>query len=126
MLKKITPLLLNHHTTKVSAIIVGYFLWFAIAQYQLITTTIEVPICFYNAEHTTIHAPDSITMVVQATQKNLYRNKNHIALHIDASILRNGTQEIMLEKQNLFLPDTIKLIDLIPSCISIEVSSKNR
>ena len=35
-------------------------------------------------------------------------------------------QEILLSRENLFLPDTLKLVDLVPAHISIHVDTNKK
>lgn len=119
----IKTILQHNHFIKISSCIIGYCLWFFIAQHQSITLTQQAPLCFYqHNSNYTIQAPDSIKVVVSGPRQEVYRLNN--ALHIDASSYKEGSYLIELTKENLFLPDTIKLLELIPSHVSIEVHKK--
>ena len=43
------------------------------------------------------------------------------AIHLDASTLDLGNNHVMLIKENLFLPDEINLVNLIPSHLQIQL-----
>jgi hypothetical protein len=140
MIKKTIPLILHPHFTKISSVCIGYMLWAFIAQFQWTTTIQKVPLCFYQNNEQTIEkqvqgqtmndrailAPDFVMISVYGQRKDIYFfNASESALHIDLSSYSNGTHEIQLSKENLFLPDTLKLIHLVPAHISIKISSNN-
>ena len=123
MIKNLIPIIQHRHTTKFFSLFLGYFLWFCIAQYQTITQTYQTPIYFYDADNKKISSPENIQITVQGPRKEMYRfhNSNHATVQIDGTKLSEGKQEIMINKENLFLPDGLKLIDLVPSHINIKV-----
>lgn len=116
-------LLLSTPFIKINAGIIGYGIWIIFSQYQIITYTSQVPIYFYKTvEHQKIIAPDSINIIISAQRKTLQRfDAYNSAIHIDASILDLGNNHVMLVKENLFLPDEINLVNLIPSHIQIQL-----
>jgi len=123
MLKSLIPLIQHHHSTKVFSLILGYCLWFWIAQYQAVSQSYQANIYFYDTQNKQITAPNSVQVVLQGSRKDIYHfNPEHLAIHLDGSTYSQNTHEIPLTKENLFLPDTIKLIDLTPSHISIHVN----
>lgn len=112
----------HSHVTKFFSLILGYSIWFYIGQYQTITQTYQAPIYFYDIKDALIKAPKSAVITVQGMRQQVYKfKKEHAEIHIDGSNLKEGTQEIFLNHENLFLPETLKLIDLIPTHISIQV-----
>jgi len=125
MFKNIVTIILHQKTTKISALILGYLTWFFIAQYQNVTHSYIIPICFYNDENIEIIAPQSIKIKIQGHRLDIFKlHQQDLAIHLDATSFHNGINEIILNKENLFLPETLKLINLIPSYISINVTSK--
>ena len=116
-------LLLSHPFIKINACIIGYGIWIIFSQYQIITHTIQVPVCFYKiAENHQIIAPDTINIIISAQRKILQKfDAYNSAIHLDASILDSGNNHVMLTKENLFLPDEINLINLIPSHIQVQL-----
>lgn len=116
-------LLLSPPFIKINSCIIGYGIWIIFSQYQIITHTIQVPVCFYKTvENQKIIAPDTIEIMVSAPRKILQKFDAHnSAIHIDASILDIGNNHVMLVKENLFLPDEINLLNLIPSHIQIQL-----
>jgi hypothetical protein len=113
--------LIQHpHITKIIALILGYCAWFAIAQYENIQATYQVPIYFYDTQNQVKSSHTSVTLIVSGKRSIVHElDSNPPSIHIDASSFTAGQHEINLNSQNLFLPDNIKLVNLIPSHISI-------
>jgi hypothetical protein len=123
MKTNLSALIQHPHITKICSIILAYSIWFCVAQHQLISQTYQAPIYFYDATTKKIHAPDFVQITLQGSRKELYSFKaHHASIHLDGSKLIDGNQEIILTRENLFLPDTLKLVDLLPSHISIQVN----
>ena len=116
-------LLLSRHFIKINAGLIGYGLWIILSQHQIITHTMQVPVCFYNIpEKTSIIAPDTINLIISSPKRNIQRfDAYNSAIHLDASTLHEGNNHIILQKENLFLPDEINLINLVPSSIQIQL-----
>ena len=116
-------ILLSRPFIKINACLIGYGLWILFSQNQIITSRIQAPLCFYKiSESSTIVAPDTIDLVVTAPKKSLQKfDINNSAIHIDASNLESGSNHILLQKENLFLPDEINLVSLIPSSIQVQL-----
>jgi len=94
-----------------------------LSQHQIITNNLQVPLCFYKmTENNMVIAPETVNITVAAPRKILQKfDIYNSAVHLDASILDLGNNHVMLIKENLFLPDEIKLINLIPSHIEIQL-----
>lgn len=116
-------LLLSRPFIKINACLIGYGLWVLFSQHQIITSKIQVPVCFYKiSENSTLIAPDTIDLIVTAPKKALQKfDVYNSAVHIDASNFESGNNHILLQKENLFLPDEINLVNLIPSSIQIQL-----
>lgn len=116
-------LLLSRPFIKINACLIGYGLWIIFSQNQIITSKIQAPLCFFKtSENSTIIAPDSIDLIVTASKKTLQRfDVYNSAIHLDASNFQEGNNHILLQKENLFLPDEINLVSLIPSSIQIQL-----
>lgn len=124
MFKNLTALIQHRHSTKLISLVFGYCLWFWIAQYQTISQSYTAAIYSYDTENKKITTPESVFVKLQGSRHDMYHfNQQNLAVHIDSSSYKPGTHEILLNKENLFLPETIKLIDLNPSYISIHVNS---
>ena len=116
-------LLLSRPFIKINACLIGYGLWILLSQHQIITRTIHAPVCFYKvAENNTVIAPDSIDIIIKASKRDLEKfDAYNSAIHIDASNFQSGNNHIVLQKENLFLPDEIKLVNLLPSSLQIQL-----
>jgi hypothetical protein len=63
-----------------------------------------------------------VTIILQGSKKNLERfDIYNSSMHIDASKFQFGYNYIIPEKANLFLPDEIKLINLLPALLPIQL-----
>ncbi|MBP6869513.1 hypothetical protein KBC04_01390 [Candidatus Babeliales bacterium] len=116
-------LLLSRHFIKINACLIGYGLWILLSQHQIITSKIKAPLCFYKIpENISIIAPDTVDLVISSQKRNLQNfDAYNSAIHLDASTLTLGNNDILLQKENLFLPDEINLINLVPSSIQIQL-----
>lgn len=128
MIRKTIPLILHPHFTKIASFFIGYMLWAFIAQFQFTMTSQSIPICFYqNSDQSinrTIIAPDLVMISISGNRKDIYEfNSAESAIHVDISKYSDGDHEIQLSQENLFLPDSLKLIHLVPAHISIKISS---
>ena len=118
-----THLLLSSPFIKINACLIGYGIWILCSQYQIISHTMQVPVCFYKtADNQIITAPEYIMMSISAPRKILQKfDAYQSAIHLDASTLDLGNNHVMLIKENLFLPDEINLVNLIPSHLQIQL-----
>jgi len=116
-------LLLSRHFIKINACLIGYGIWILLSQHQIITSNIQAPVCFYKVpENFVIIAPDTIDIIISSQKRNLLKfDAYNSAIHIDASTLYEGNNHILLQKENLFLPDEINLINLVPSSLQIQL-----
>ena len=116
-------LLLSRPFIKINACLIGYGLWILFSQHQIITSRVQAPLCFYKtSDNSTIIAPDTIDLIITASKKSLRRfDAYNSAIHLDASNFQEGNNYILLQKENLFLPDEINLVSLIPSSIQIQL-----
>lgn len=123
MFPNLAAIIQHRHSTKLFSLILGYCLWFCIAQYQTVTKRYQAPIFFYDTQNQLITTINTIDLVLQGSRSDMYYfNPAHSAIHLDGSTLHEGNNELTLSKENLFLPDNLKLIDLIPSHITIHVN----
>ncbi len=108
---------------KINACLIGYGLWILLSQHQIITTKVSVPLCFFKvAQDATLIAPDTIDLIVMASKKTLQKfDVYNSAVHLDASDFESGSNLVLLQKENLFLPDEINLVSLVPSSLQIQL-----
>jgi len=83
---------------------------------------VEVPISFYNKHDTTIiHAPETIQIQLSGGHTAIRTiDLNTLAIHIDAQELHIGKNPLKLYVHNLFLPDSISVVNYSPSNNYIE------
>lgn len=122
----IKGILLHHNFIKISSCLIGYTLWMFLAQYQTVTISQQVPICFYQlSTNFTIIAPEFVNLSFSGKRKHVYLcNQQHTAIHLDASRFLEGKNFIQLTREHIFLPDYIKLESLTPNHIEIILNKK--
>ncbi len=119
-------LLLNKHSLKINALILGYWLWHTISYHQLQTITLRVPLCFYGNEAIKIDAPESISVALFGYKSDLILMSLHeLAAHFDCKNFVVGDYPISVTHDTLFLPERIKLLHYSPSPIIIKVTKNN-
>jgi len=122
----IKAILLHHNFIKIASCIIGYTLWAFLAQYQTVTISQPIPICFYQTStHVTIQAPDFVNVSFSGKRKHIYLlRQRDFAIHLDASLYAEGKHFIQLTRDHIFLPDSIKLESLTPNSIEIIFNKK--
>jgi len=117
MLSSIKIGLLHNLNLKLFALIFGYAFWTILSQSHRTTTSIEVPICFYNKdETTTIQAPETITVELTGKRADLLGlDRENIGLHIDTISLASGPCALDVSERNLLLPNSISIVRSSPT-----------
>lgn len=111
---------------KVISCILGYTFWSVLSASHTNTIQLNVPVCFYgqNAMHD-IKAPDTVTITLSGKRSDLSAlDPKAVAMHVDATQLHQGTNQMIVDNKTLFLPDTLKLVNYCPSNIVIDVQEK--
>ena len=120
---------LNSIALKCLALIFGYGLWHCVSAHQKIQITQKVPVCFYNTlSHQAITAPESISISLYGARKDLFKITFDSAVHYDAQTLHAGTQTVPINKEQIFLPESVRLVHYKPTEITIvvrETETKN-
>lgn len=118
-------LLLNKHSLKIHAFILGYWLWFIMSHHQLQTLCLRVPLCFYGNETIHIKAPETVSVTLFGYKSDLLLlSCNELAVHVNSNNLAEGEYPIAVCHDTLFLPERIKLLHYSPSPIIITVTRK--
>jgi len=90
----------------------------------MITKTQTVALSFYNQpKNTQLYAPENVTITS-------YGPKNHLdqvfhsgfAVHLNLEQYQPGTHEIKINADDLFLPPSIKMLQLNPRLIQIKIA----
>lgn len=106
--------LLNTLSLSVLSLILGYALWQAMSQPYKLEAEFSVPLSFYNTESLTVESPETITIRLQGTRKDLYKTAVNLAIHYDAMHLEQGTHTLKITSGNLFLPESVLLLHYLP------------
>ncbi len=78
--------------------------------------------CFYNTiTDQVITAPETISLTLYGTRKDLFKITFDSALHYDAQTLHEGTQTLPITKEQIFLPESVRLVHYKPTEITIVV-----
>lgn len=111
----------NNLTLKILSLIMGYTFWFVWSQTQLTYCSITVPLCVYNlADNAQIEAPESVQVNLAGKLRDIYHlDLNNLAVHIDGETLHEGSNTYALTAEQLFVPDTIKMVHYAPSNVVI-------
>ena len=122
-LSQCTKIATNNLMLKVISFMLGTAVWLHYSYQQPVRLHASVPVSFYNNEAERImHAPEQITIELCAKRADLYCLDTHqLALHIDANQLRTGKQAVPVTHKQLFLPQSVKLVNYTPSNSFIEV-----
>lgn len=123
----LSPKLSRLHTLvlKLAALLCGYALWHTTSKYQKITITKEIPLCFYNnSPDTLIEAPDTISVTFQGNRENIFGTTFDSAVHIDAHSLQEGDQKQTITREQIFLPESVRLLHYVPTEFALSVRKK--
>ncbi len=111
---------------KITSCIIGFCFWFILSDFRAIEITYTVPISFYNDEHYSIEAPETITVQLKGHKTDFYAaDLTSLTAIVDLKQLHEGTNHIILTEENLFLPPEIKLVHYTPLNIVVMVKNKN-
>jgi len=116
-------LLLSPPFIKINACLIGYGLWLIFSQNMIITETTSSSVYFYNIpEDYIVSAPTTIQIILSGPKKIMQLSQAYNStIHIDASNLNLGKNFVKLCKENIFLPDSINLVNLMPTQIEIQL-----
>jgi hypothetical protein len=120
-LKKI---LFSNIILKAQSLIIGYTLWSILSASVPTTIWTEVPLSFYNeSDQQTINAPETVKVNLRGNRSDLQTiDSKTLALHINAQALSIGPNSITISSRSLFLPETINVINYIPSNLVVTIN----
>jgi hypothetical protein len=108
---------------KISALAMGYSLWFYTGQLYPSSCWIEVPLCFYNIPaHVRIQAPE--TVHIKLTGKRMHLRDLDLptlAIHVNAQKFTPGKQAYHVTHYDLFLPGNIQVTACKPSVVALTI-----
>ena len=106
---------LNNLSLSFFSLLCGYGIWYICAQTYTITTTCTLPLSFFNHLKTdTFTAPESISVTLKGSRKDLYQYLHTSAVHINANNIPTGQSHIKITETHLFLPNNIILVNCKP------------
>lgn len=108
-------------TLKVLSLIMGYTFWFTWSQTQTTSYKLNVPLCVYNVPDTAqFTAPETVKVQISGKLQDLYDlDLDNLAVHIDGATLHEGNNQCVVQNEQLFVPDAIKMTHCAPSNILI-------
>lgn len=108
---------------KATSLIIGFLLWSTVNHLFTQNVWLTVPVCFYNIDTLQIEAPETINVELTGKRAHIKQiNPEVLAVHIDASRLKIGTQKIPITAKQLLLPSSISVTSIIPHPIIITVT----
>lgn len=121
---KSNTLLLSNPAIKLYALAFGFLIWLIISQSHIVSITKTVPLSFYNQpQNRQVYAPETITVSSFGPKGHLVQTfGSEYAVHINLDGYEPGTHKIELSQQDLFLPQSVKLLQLKPSMLQIKIA----
>lgn len=106
----------NNTPIKIISLLLGYSLWHIFGSPHSTTVQISVPLCFYNIPAgKVIKAPEQIAIQIVGKRSDIRSlDTEQLAVHINASLLKDGKNLLPITQETLFLPESIKLIHCSP------------
>lgn len=116
----------NNKVLKIVSLMLGYTTWLLISQHQIITDSVQVPISFYNIPQGISIKTDqeNFTIKLKGRVCDLHACSS-LSLHVDASELQPGQHRLCPCPEQLFLPNSVKLVSHHPLSLAITVSSQS-
>lgn len=114
--------LVNNTPLKLFSLLLGYLMWHILSSHQTITKAITIPVCFYNTtQERTIKAPETLQITLRGKRSSFNdAYMKDLALHIDAAALTKQTTIVPVSSSQLFLPESIALVNYVPSPLIIQ------
>lgn len=120
MYQLLKNILLTNPILKVIALIFGFVWWSVLGQTVGSNRWLHLPIAVYNTHGKLINAPDTIQVKLTGRRNDLQAlDMQHLALHIDATHLKEGKNVIDITHDMLLLPERIRLVQYQPSNIIV-------
>lgn len=122
-LTNLKSLFLSNTVLKCISLLLGFWFWYIASNNHIVTIQLSIPLCFTGlSQHHTIHAPETINVTLRAKRTDIYAlSYDSLAIHKNIETLFPGKYGILIEKQDLFLPEQVQLIDYKPSTIIITI-----
>jgi hypothetical protein len=112
--------LTSNISLKLFSVILGYGTWYLLGYVHTITIEKTVPLSFYGVQERTILAPETIKLQLAGKRAYLRDLETaELAIHIDGQTLKAGKNNITISNEELFLPNSIKLVHYTPTTIAV-------
>jgi len=117
-------LLAHNSIVKVTSLGFGFCIWLIISQNQIVSITKIVPLSFYNQpKNCTVYAPETIAISAFGPKQHLVQTfTSEYAIHLNLGQYQTGNYEIELSNHDLFLPQSVKLLQLKPTLLQIKIA----
>lgn len=113
-------ILLTNSVYKIIALIAGTSIWWMLGQTVGSSRWVTVPLAFYNSSTHQITGPDTIQVQLAGRRSDLYAlDTQQLALHIDRSRIKDGSNKITVSSESLLLPDQINIKASRPSNVTL-------
>lgn len=122
MAQTVVRQLVNNTPLKLFSLLLGYLMWHILSSHQTITTSLTIPVCFYNTtQDYTLKAPETLQITLRGKRSSFNEAyMKDLALHIDAASLTKQTTILPVSSAQLFLPENIALVNYVPSPLIIQ------
>lgn len=108
---------------KAVSLVIGFLFWSILSQSFTTNRWVTIPVAYYNKGTEKIEAADTVKVELKGRRSHLKNiDESTLSLHIDAQNLKPGPNTIEVTPENLFLPATIGVGEIIPHNITIHVS----
>lgn len=113
----------NNKILKIMSLLFGITCWMLIARHQITCSWVQVPVCFYNIpEKMSIQAEQESFLLKLKGKACDLEACSSLAFHIDASAFKAGQHRVSPSAQELFLPDSVKIVHHQPLSLALTVS----
>ena len=121
---KPNALLLSNSMIKLYALVFGFLIWLIVSQSHIVSITKTVPLSFYNQpRNAQVYAPETVTISTFGPKRHLTQTfGSEYSVHINLANYQAGSHKIELTQQDLFLPQSVKLLQLKPSILQIKIA----
>lgn len=101
---------------KLSSLILGYCVWYALSSNTSVEQTLTIPLyCYNQQENHTVQAPETIAITLKAPRSYMRLiDHNALAAHIDMHGLHEGKNYLCLSHKELLLPQEVTVTHYAP------------
>ncbi len=108
---------------KIVALFFGFFLWYIIGMHHKVIISKKVPLVFYNQATACFEAPEFVTVTLRCSRKDCALVYPMLAVHVDLQRVSVGSHVLKLDREQLFVSQSIDVIHYSPATITITRSA---